>query len=73
MMVGLTVGGSDPEARHLALDPAALTDGLAVWAAIGVSHVQLAVEPTSEASFETTFEGIRGFRAGASEGAASAS
>ena len=63
MMVGLTIGGSDPETRHIALDPAALADGLAEWAAIGVAHVHLAVEPTSEASFRTAFEGIRQFRA----------
>jgi len=73
MMVGLTVGGSDPETRHIALDPAALADGLAEWAAIGVGHVQLAVEPTSEASFNTALEGIRRFRNGGSGGAASAS
>ena len=62
MMVGLTVGASDPETRHIPLDPAALADGLAEWAAIGVSHAQLGVEPTSAASFETVLEGIERFR-----------
>ena len=64
MMVGLTIGSADPEARHLALDPSAIADGLAEWAAIYVSHVQLGIEPTSAASYDTVLEGIRRFRAG---------
>ena len=64
MMVGLTIGASDPETRHIALDPSALADGLAAWAAIGVRHVQLGIEPTSAVSYETVLEGIRRFRAG---------
>lgn len=68
MMVGLTVGASDPETRHIALDPSALADGLADWAALGVSHVQLGIEPTSAATYETVFEGIRRFRSGQAEG-----
>ena len=64
MMVGLTVGASDPETRHIALDPAAIAAGLAEWSAIGVHHVQLGIEPTSAASYDTVLEGIRQFRAG---------
>jgi alkanesulfonate monooxygenase SsuD/methylene tetrahydromethanopterin reductase-like flavin-dependent oxidoreductase (luciferase family) len=64
MMVGLTVGASDPETRHIPLDPAAIAAGLAEWSAIGVRHVQLGIEPTSAASYDTVLEGIRRFRAG---------
>jgi alkanesulfonate monooxygenase SsuD/methylene tetrahydromethanopterin reductase-like flavin-dependent oxidoreductase (luciferase family) len=64
MMVGLTVGAADPETRHIALDASALADGLAAWAAIGVGHVQLGIEPTSPASYETVLEGTRRFSAG---------
>jgi probable F420-dependent oxidoreductase len=64
MMVGLTVGATEAETRHIALDPLALADGLAAWAALGVGHVQLGIEPTSAATYETVLEGIRRFRAG---------
>ena len=62
IMVGITVGAVDPETRHIALDPSALADGLADWAALGVGHVQLGIEPTSPATYDTVLEGIRRFR-----------
>jgi alkanesulfonate monooxygenase SsuD/methylene tetrahydromethanopterin reductase-like flavin-dependent oxidoreductase (luciferase family) len=64
MMVGLTIGASDPETRHIALDPGAIAEGLAAWAAIGVGHVQLGIDPTSAASYDRVLEGIGRFRSG---------
>jgi hypothetical protein len=58
------VGSEDPEDPHLALDPAAIADGLAAWAAIGADHVQLSVAPSTAAGFEIVLEGIRRFREG---------
>jgi alkanesulfonate monooxygenase SsuD/methylene tetrahydromethanopterin reductase-like flavin-dependent oxidoreductase (luciferase family) len=62
VFVGLNVGGDDPDDPRLELDPAAVADGLAEWAELGVGHVQLAVFPTTSAGFETALEGIRRFR-----------
>jgi alkanesulfonate monooxygenase SsuD/methylene tetrahydromethanopterin reductase-like flavin-dependent oxidoreductase (luciferase family) len=59
--VGVNAGG-DPEDPQLPLDPAAIADGLAEWAALGVAHVQLASWPATPASYETALEGIRRFR-----------
>ncbi|MFL5726205.1 MAG: LLM class flavin-dependent oxidoreductase [Chloroflexota bacterium] len=59
---GVNVGG-DPDDPHLALDPAAIADGLAAWAAAGAGHVQFGVYPTSAAAYETALEGIARFRA----------
>jgi alkanesulfonate monooxygenase SsuD/methylene tetrahydromethanopterin reductase-like flavin-dependent oxidoreductase (luciferase family) len=62
VFVGLNVGGDDPDDPRLDLDPAAVADGLAEWAELGVGHVELAVFPTTPAGFETALEGIRRFR-----------
>ena len=62
--VGVDVGESDPGDPSLPLDPSAVADGLAEWAAAGVDHVQLGVHPTTATTFETTLEGISRFRAG---------
>jgi hypothetical protein len=64
IMVGLEVGDADPGDPHLDLDAAAISDGLAAWAALGVGHVQLGVHPATPATFETALEGIGRFRAG---------
>jgi alkanesulfonate monooxygenase SsuD/methylene tetrahydromethanopterin reductase-like flavin-dependent oxidoreductase (luciferase family) len=62
VFVGLTAGAEDPKEPHLELDPAAIADGLAEWAAVGVAHVQLGVFPTTPPAWETVLEGIRRFR-----------
>ena len=61
--VGLNAGGDDPDDPRLALDPAAIADGLAAWAAQGVGHVQFVVTPTTPGGFETALAGIAQFRA----------
>jgi len=62
LFVGLTAGAEDPKEPHLELDPAAIADGLAEWADVGVAHVQLGVFPTTPPARETVLEGIRRFR-----------
>jgi probable F420-dependent oxidoreductase len=62
LTVGVNGGGDDPDDPRLALDPAAIADGLAEWAELGVGHVQVAVFPATPAGFETALEGIRRFR-----------
>ena len=52
---------SDPETRHIAAGPVGpIADGLAEWSAIGVAHVQLGIEPTSPATYDTVLEGSAG-------------
>jgi alkanesulfonate monooxygenase SsuD/methylene tetrahydromethanopterin reductase-like flavin-dependent oxidoreductase (luciferase family) len=48
--------------RALALDPAAIADGLAAWEAEGVHHVQLWVEPVTTTGVALALEGLRRFR-----------
>lgn len=64
--VGLNVGDPDEgeSGRYLALDPEAVADGLGAWASLGVAHVQLGIQPETEASFDVVLEGIRRFRGG---------
>ena len=64
LTVGLNVGGDEPPERMLALDPSAIADGLAVWAELGIGHVQLVVQPMSGEGYEIALEGIRRYRAG---------
>lgn len=68
--VELTVGvdvrkPGDPAeegARNLALDPGALADGLAAWAAEGVDHVQLGLALHTPETLDVVLEGVRRFR-----------
>jgi alkanesulfonate monooxygenase SsuD/methylene tetrahydromethanopterin reductase-like flavin-dependent oxidoreductase (luciferase family) len=62
LFVGLTAGTEDPKEPHLELDPAAIAEGLAEWADVGVDHVQLGVFPTTPPAWATVLEGIRRFR-----------
>jgi alkanesulfonate monooxygenase SsuD/methylene tetrahydromethanopterin reductase-like flavin-dependent oxidoreductase (luciferase family) len=64
MTVGVNVGSDPDDDPQLTLDPADIADGLAAWAAEGVSHVMLGVHPTTEATFEIALEGLRRFREG---------
>ena len=67
LTVGIDVlkpGDSAREAaRSLALDPGALADGLASWAAEGVDHVQLGLALHTPATLDIVLEGVRRFRA----------
>lgn len=49
-------------ARNLALDAAALADGLAAWAAEGVGHVQLGMGLHTPETLDVVLEGVRRFR-----------
>lgn len=49
-------------ARSLALDPSAIADGLAAWAAEGADHVQLWVKPIGASGVDVALEGLRRFR-----------
>ena len=62
VFVGVNAGG-DPDDPHLELDAAAIADGLAAWAELGVAHVQFGVYPTTTVNFGIALEGIRQFRA----------
>jgi alkanesulfonate monooxygenase SsuD/methylene tetrahydromethanopterin reductase-like flavin-dependent oxidoreductase (luciferase family) len=48
--------------RNLALDAGALADGLAVWAAQGVDHVQLGLALHTPETLDVVLEGVRRFR-----------
>lgn len=60
--VGVNVGGDAPPERQLALDPAAIADGLAAWDELGIGHVQFVVEPMTPAGYDVALEGIRRFK-----------
>jgi alkanesulfonate monooxygenase SsuD/methylene tetrahydromethanopterin reductase-like flavin-dependent oxidoreductase (luciferase family) len=62
IMAGLNAGSADVHQRTLALDASAVADGLAAWEELGVGHVELVVEPTTPAGYETALEGIRRYR-----------
>jgi alkanesulfonate monooxygenase SsuD/methylene tetrahydromethanopterin reductase-like flavin-dependent oxidoreductase (luciferase family) len=66
LTVGVNCGASDDEAKSLRLDASAIADGLGEWAALGIGHVMLGVEPTTPAGYEIALEGVRRFRAGQS-------
>lgn len=64
LTVGVNVGARDAADKSLALEPAAIAEGLGTWAELGIAHVMLGVEPTTPAGYEVALEGIRRFRAG---------
>ena len=66
--VGVNVGDPDERAggRFLPLDPRTVADGLAAWASLGVSHVQLGIQPQTGAAFDVVLDGIRRFHDGGS-------
>ena len=55
---------ADETDPHLPLDAAAIAEALAAWAAEGVDHLQLRVNPGNRATFEVALEGIRRFKGG---------
>jgi alkanesulfonate monooxygenase SsuD/methylene tetrahydromethanopterin reductase-like flavin-dependent oxidoreductase (luciferase family) len=61
--VGVEVRGPDEEPGGLPLDPMAIADGLAAWAALGVAHVQIAMARTTPGAVDVVLEGIRRWRA----------
>jgi alkanesulfonate monooxygenase SsuD/methylene tetrahydromethanopterin reductase-like flavin-dependent oxidoreductase (luciferase family) len=65
--LAVTVGISveeRPDAPALALDAGAIAEGLSAWDREGADHVQLAVNPSTAASFEVVLAGIRRWRDG---------
>jgi probable F420-dependent oxidoreductase len=66
LTAGVDVAPLDTPAKHLgpslAMDPAAIADGLAAWAAEGVAHVQLGVEAPDQAAIDVIANGIARFR-----------
>jgi alkanesulfonate monooxygenase SsuD/methylene tetrahydromethanopterin reductase-like flavin-dependent oxidoreductase (luciferase family) len=64
LTVGVTVGGDGPPERRLALDPAAIADGLRAWQELGIGHVQFVVEPSTKAGYDVALDGIGRFRSG---------
>lgn len=62
LTVGIEISGETSAAASLPIDPAAIADALAAWAAEGVDHLQLAVVPSTVATFETALAGIRRYR-----------
>jgi alkanesulfonate monooxygenase SsuD/methylene tetrahydromethanopterin reductase-like flavin-dependent oxidoreductase (luciferase family) len=61
--VGVEVREPDGEsAPYLPLDPHALADGLAAWAAEGVGHVQIALRVSTLRTFDVVLDGIGRFR-----------
>ena len=67
LTVGLDVrkpdAAADDGGRSLALDAGAIADGLAVWAAEGVGHVQLALALHTIETLDVVLEAVRRFRA----------
>jgi probable F420-dependent oxidoreductase len=65
--LALTVGvevreGAAGGASWLPLDPAAIADALGAWMALGIEHVQVALDRSTPETFATALEGIRRFR-----------
>jgi probable F420-dependent oxidoreductase len=61
--VGVEVRGPDEEPGGLPLDAAAIADGLAAWAALGVAHVQVAMARTTPETLDVVLDGIARSRA----------
>jgi probable F420-dependent oxidoreductase len=63
--VGLELGGDDsdhpPGWRGLPLDPAAIGEGLAAWAAEGVGHVQIGLVSSTRSTYDIVLDGLRRF------------
>jgi alkanesulfonate monooxygenase SsuD/methylene tetrahydromethanopterin reductase-like flavin-dependent oxidoreductase (luciferase family) len=60
--VGIADPGEPASGSGLRRDPAAITDGLAAWAAEGIGHVQLGLESVGPADVELIAEAVRDFR-----------
>jgi alkanesulfonate monooxygenase SsuD/methylene tetrahydromethanopterin reductase-like flavin-dependent oxidoreductase (luciferase family) len=62
--VGVDVGtpAGDGPPRSLPLDPSAVADGLAAWAAEGVGHVQLGLSESTPATYDVCLEAMSRFR-----------
>ena len=64
LTVGVTVGGDGSPERQLALDSAAIADGLSAWHAFGIGHVQFVVEPSTKAGYDVALDAIARFKSG---------
>jgi hypothetical protein len=60
--VGVSVGGEPGVVTPLAMDASAIADGLAAWAAEGIGHVQLALDPVEPATLDVVLDAVRRFR-----------
>ena len=63
--VELTVGvdvSTTSEGAHLPLDAQAIADGLAVWADVGIGHLQIGMPLTTPETVDVVLEGIRRYR-----------
>ncbi|HSL34006.1 MAG TPA: LLM class flavin-dependent oxidoreductase [Candidatus Limnocylindrales bacterium] len=62
--VGVDVGTApgDGSPRSLPLDPSAIADGLAAWAAEGVGHIQLGLPESTPATYDVCLEAMGRFR-----------
>jgi probable F420-dependent oxidoreductase len=63
LTVGVDVSEGD-EGAHLPLDAAAIADGLAAWAAVGIDHLQIGMPMTTQATVDVVLDGLRRFRDG---------
>jgi alkanesulfonate monooxygenase SsuD/methylene tetrahydromethanopterin reductase-like flavin-dependent oxidoreductase (luciferase family) len=61
--VGINVGSDPDNDPQLPLDAAAIADGLAEWAALGVGHVMIGAYPVDEPTWAVVLDGIRRYRA----------
>ena len=62
--VGVSVEERSDAAAALPLDAAAIAEALAAWDDEGADHLQLALNPSTAASFEIVLAGIRAWRQG---------
>jgi alkanesulfonate monooxygenase SsuD/methylene tetrahydromethanopterin reductase-like flavin-dependent oxidoreductase (luciferase family) len=61
---GVDATDEEDDSPHLPIDSAAIADALAAWAAEGIDHVQVRLNPGNLAAFEVALEGIRRFKGG---------
>ncbi|HEY7131291.1 MAG TPA: LLM class flavin-dependent oxidoreductase [Candidatus Limnocylindrales bacterium] len=62
LTVGVAIEGDEDAETSVALASDSIAGALAAWRDAGVDHVQLAVQPSTSASFATVLDGIRRFR-----------
>jgi alkanesulfonate monooxygenase SsuD/methylene tetrahydromethanopterin reductase-like flavin-dependent oxidoreductase (luciferase family) len=62
--VGVSVEERPDAAVALPLEAAAISEALGAWDQEGADHVQLAINPSTAASFDIVLSGIRAWREG---------
>ena len=62
LLKGVDATDEDEEGGHVPIDPTAIADALAAWAAEGIDHLQVRLYPATQTTFEVALDGIRRYK-----------